>query len=116
MPKIDSVAVAVNAAGIADALACLESEDAEAVPRFECVAAEYGGHVGVIQQIADAADFMEQFRVRHGASAKWGSELPYLYDVWDAIAQRIWWELGKKPLDQIVASAIWSVRNAKTVQ
>ena len=63
MPKIVPVAVAFNAAGIADALACLRSEDVEAVARFEQITEEFGGHVGVMQQIVDAAHFMEKFRV-----------------------------------------------------
>ncbi|MBX3322771.1 MAG: hypothetical protein KF757_07250 [Phycisphaeraceae bacterium] len=113
MSQIDLAVYAINAAGIADAFACLESEDAEAVARFARVTAECGGHVGIIKQIADAAEFMERFRVRHGASAKWGGELPYLYDVWDSIAQAIWLELEKKPIDQIVESAIWSVMSAR---
>jgi hypothetical protein len=114
--KIDYAAIAINAAGIADALSCLEPEDAEAVARFERVTAKYGGHVGVMQQIADASDFMERFRVRHGASAKWGGELPYLYDVWDAIAHTIWLELDKKPLNHMVESAIRSVMGTEAVR
>lgn len=116
MPKIDHAAIAINAAGIADALAFLASEDVEAAARFERVAGEYGGHVGVMQQAAEAAGYMEQFRVKHGATAKWGGELPYLYDVWDAIAQMIWLKLDKKPLDHLVESAIRSVMGTEAVQ
>lgn len=98
MPKIDPAAIAINAAGIADALARAEHHNAEAVARFERVTAEYGGHIGVMQQVVEAAKYMERFRVRHGTCATWGGELPYLYDVWDAIARALWLTLDEEPL------------------
>ena len=109
MSDIDPGASAINAAGIANALACLVSSDAVGAARFELAVVESGGHVGLMQQVALAGMFMEQFRVRHGASAKWGGELSYLYDVWDSIAHAIWMDLGNMPINQIAESAIVSV-------
>lgn len=106
MPKRDHDAIAVYASGIANALACVGSGDAEEVARFERVAEEHGGHVGVMQEVTAAALAMERFRVSHGEAAKWGGELPYLYDVWDAIAMAIWLRLGSEPLDELVEAAI----------
>ena len=114
MSKIEHAAVAVHAAGIADSFVHVKSDDAETITQFEFITEECGGHVGIMLQIAEAAEIMELFRVRQGAAATWGGELPYLYDVWDAIAQALWARLGKEPLKQLVDSAIWSVVNAKT--
>jgi hypothetical protein len=115
VPKIDPAATAFHAAGIASALATMESEDVEDVARFHRVTEEYGGHVGVIHQVVKAAWHVERFRVKHGASARWGGELPYLYDVWDAIARAIRQKLDLEPLDQMVESAIESVTDAETI-
>jgi hypothetical protein len=109
MPKIDPAAVAVNAAGIADALRCVQSDSVEDDARFEALTEEYSGWVGVLLQVVEAGELMERFRVSHGANAAWGGELPYLYDVWDAIAEAMWTKLGKEPLDQLVESAIEGV-------
>lgn len=106
MPKVDSAAIAVYAAGISDALACLESDDGAASARFERVIEEYEGRVGIMQQVAEAAEVMERFRIMHGASAGWGRELPYLYDIWDAIAQAMWDHLGSVPMETLVQRAI----------
>lgn len=106
MPTCDHAAIAAYAAGIASSLACVESGDAKEVARLERVAEEHGGHVGIMQHVAEAAGAMERFRVRHGEDAKWGGELPYLYDVWDAIAMAIRLRLGTAPLDELVEAAI----------
>ncbi|MCL4741000.1 MAG: hypothetical protein KJZ54_02245 [Phycisphaerales bacterium] len=113
MLRIDQAAIAVAAAGIADSLASIKSYDAERVARFERVVEEYDGHVGIMERIAEAAEVMERFRVRHGAGAMWGGDLPYLYDVWDAIARALWTKLGTEPIDRLVESAIVTVMNAE---
>lgn len=116
MPQSDPAAMAINAAGIADALACLVQENKEeAAIRFSCVIAECDGHIGLMQQVMEAGNLMERFRVGRGAFAKWGGELPYLYDVWDAIAHAIWLELDTVPLAQIVESAIHALMDMDTV-
>jgi hypothetical protein len=114
MSKIDHAAVAVHAAGIADSFVHAKAHDATATARCEFITEEYSGHVGIMQQIAEAAKLMECFRARHSAAATWGGELPYLYDVWDAIAQSLLTGLGKEPLERLVDSAIRSVVSANT--
>lgn len=59
---------------------------------------------------------MERFRVSHGEAAKWGGELPYLYDVWDAIAIAIWLRLGSEPLDGLVEAAIRATESVDAAQ
>ncbi|MCK6475448.1 MAG: hypothetical protein L6Q35_01305 [Phycisphaerales bacterium] len=114
MPKFDCAAVAVNAAGIADAFACVQLDATMRAARFECVAVKYGGHVGIMQQLAEAAAVMERFRANRGVSATWGGELPHLYEVWDSIAEVMWTRLGTEPLDQLVESAIQIAMSVET--
>lgn len=49
MPKLDPVTVAIYAAGIADALACMESDDMEKMARLEAIIERHGGHIAVMQ-------------------------------------------------------------------
>lgn len=116
MPKCDHATIAVYAAGIASSFGCVESGNAEEVARFERVVEEHGGHVGIMQEVAKAAVAMERFRVSHGKAAKWGEELPYLYDVWDAIATAIWLRLGREPLDGLVEAAIRATESVDAAQ
>jgi hypothetical protein len=111
MPKIDPAAVAVNAAGIAEAFGSVQSSSKADRDRFDALSEEYEGWLGVITQIAEAGEIMERFRVKHGATATWGGDLPYLYDVWDSIAEAMWTKLGKEPLEQLVDFAIERVVN-----
>lgn len=106
MLKIDSAAVAVNAAGIAEAFRSAQVAAMVGNDRFQDLTEEYEGWVGVTRQIAEAGSLMEQFRVTHGITATWGGDLPYLYDVWDSIAAEMWTKLGDEPLQQLVESAI----------
>lgn len=106
MPKIDVAAVAVNAAGIADALRCLQTDNDANTSRFERLTEEYEGWVGVLTQVADAAELMEHFRIKQGATSVWGGDLPYLYEIWDAIALAMLNRLGAEPLDRLVTEAI----------
>lgn len=115
MPKVDTAAIAVNAAGITDALASIECDNGEAAARFERTIERYEGRVGIMQQVAEAAETMEWVRVKHGVNARWGGELPYLYDVWDAIAQGLWDHLGAEPVDAIVHRSIEQVVSAEAV-
>lgn len=109
MPKIDPAAVAVNAAGIADAFRVLQVSDENGDARLEELTREYEGWCGVVLRIAEAGEIMEGFRAKHGVTATWGGDLPYLYEVWDAIAQALWEQLGMVPLDVIVQRAIEQV-------
>jgi hypothetical protein len=86
MRKLDPRAVAVNAAGIADALACLRARDIGLAIGSATLTKECAGHIELMLQIVEAAEIMEQFRISRGSGAAWGGELPYLYEVWDAIA------------------------------
>lgn len=106
MQTTDHAAIAAYAAGIASALACVRSCDAEEVARFERVVEEHSGHVGIMQEVAKAACVMERFRRRFDETARWGGELPHLYDVWDAIATAMWLRLGSEPLGELVEAAI----------
>lgn len=109
MPSIDQAAIAINAAGIADAFGSVHAHSKIDEGRFEALTEQYQGWVGVMMQIAEAGEIMERYRVKHGANAKWGADLPYLYDVWDFIADAIWAKLGSEPLEQLVESAIQKV-------
>lgn len=115
MPKIDSAAVAVNAAGIAEAFGCVQSGATADRDRFDALTEEYEGWVGVMMQIAEAGEIMERFRVKHGTTATWGGDLPHLYDVWDSIAEAMWTKLGKEPLGRLVESAMERVVNVNAV-
>ena len=106
MLKIDPRAAAVNAAGIADALRTMQLADHDGANRMEDITRAHEGWVGVMLQVAEAGEIMERFRVTRGAKSTWGGELPYFYDVWDAIAQALWDQLGSMPLDALVRQAI----------
>ena len=113
MPKFDPTAVAVNAAGIAEAIGPAQADTTTDQARYDALTEEYGGWVGVVMQIVEAGEIMERFRVKRGRTASWGGDLPYLYDVWDSIAKAMWMKLGKEPLDQLVESAIERVVNVQ---
>ncbi len=106
MSKMDTTAVAVNAAGIADALRVLQAARENGEARFEELTRAHEGWCGVMLCMAEAGEIMERFRAKHGDSATWGGELPYLYEVWDAIAQGLWDRLGEEPLDVVVHRSI----------
>ena len=111
MPKIDPAAVAVNAAGIADAFRALQIADQSGEARLEELTRAHEGWCGVVLRIAEAGEIMEDFRTKHGVTATWGGDLPYLYEVWDAIAQALWEQLGMVPLDVVVQRAIEQVES-----
>ena len=106
MPKMDAAAIAVNAAGIADAFRVLQGAHENGEARLEALTRAHEGWCGVMLQIAEAGGIMERFRANHGDSATWGGELPYLYEVWDAIAQGLWDRLDEEPLDVVVHRSI----------
>jgi len=114
MPRIDHAAVAVNAAGIADAMWCLRSEGTVVDSRFDALVEQCDGWVGALAQVAEAGKLMERFRAMHGARATWGGELPAIYEVWDAVAQALWKRLGTEPLDTIVRRAIDEVMSVQS--
>jgi hypothetical protein len=106
MVKIDTAAVAFNSAGIAAAYTSLCYESNSDDDRFVALSDESEGWLGVIGQITDAGEIMERFRVLHGTSSTWGGDLPYLYDVWDSIAEALLANLGNLPFNELVESAI----------
>ena len=106
MPNIDPKAVAVNAAGIADAFRLSQIEDHDGANRLEDLTQSHEGWVGVVVQISEAAEIMERYRVSQGPNASWGGELPYLYEVWDSIARTLWEYLDSDELDALVRRAI----------
>jgi len=106
MTTLDPAALPINAAGIADAFRRCQFSDDDGAARSDDLSAQYNGWIGVVEEIAYAAEMMERFRIRHGTNAAWGAELPYIYDVWDAIAQALWDHLGNQPVDVIVETAI----------
>lgn len=106
MSKMDTTAVAVNAAGIADAVRVIQAAHENGEARLEELTRAHEGWCGVMLQIAEAGKIMERFRAKHGDSAKWGGELPYVYEVWDAIAHELYERLGTEPLDSLVHRAI----------
>lgn len=114
MPAIDPAAIAVNAAGIADALRVCQLADSDGAARMEWLADHFGGWVGVMVQVAEAGEAVERFRREHGATTLWGNALPPLYEVWDAVAQRLWEHLGAEPLDAIVHRSIEAVMLAES--
>lgn len=106
MPNIDPAAVAVNAAGIADALRACQLADSNGTVRLQWLTDHFESWVGVMMQVGEAAEMMEELRTEQGANATWGGELPYLYDVWDAIAKGLWADLGSQPVNVIVHRSI----------
>lgn len=112
MPTIDAAAIAVNAAGIADAFRVLQVADEEGEAHLEELTRAHEGWCGVVLRIAEAGEMMERFRATHGGSATWGGELPFLYQVWDAIAQGLWDHLGAEPVDAIVDRSIEQAMSA----
>jgi hypothetical protein len=113
MPKIDPAAFAVNAAGIADAFRVLQIADQNGEARIEELTRVHEGWCGVVLRIAEAGEIMERFRAKHGTSATWGGDLPYLYDVWDAVAQALWANLGATQLGALVEEAIEQVASVE---
>lgn len=110
MPMTDAAAVAVNAAGIADALRGLQAAHGNGDARREELTRAHEGWCGVMLHIAEAGEIMERFRAKRGTSATWGGDLPYLYEVWDAIAHGLWNHLGAEPLDVLVQQSIEGAR------
>lgn len=106
MPKIDQRAVAVNAAGIADAFRLLQIVDHDGESRVDEIARSHEGWVVVMERIAEAGEIMERYRVQRGAMATWGGELAHSYDIWDAIAQSLWASIESVPLATLVRRAI----------
>lgn len=113
MLMMDPAAAAVNAAGIADALRVLQAAHENGEARLEELTRTHEGWCGVMLSIAEAGEIMESFRVKQGVSATWGGDLPYLYEVWDAIAQGLWDHLGKEPSDAIVLRSIEQAVNVR---
>lgn len=106
MKNSDATAIAINAAGIADSLRMCQIADHDGAARIDYLTEQLQGWFGVMIQVVSAAEAMERFRVSHGTGAKWGGDLPYLYEVWDAIAAAMWDKLGTATVDNIVSDAI----------
>jgi hypothetical protein len=104
--SIMHASVAINASGIADAFRLCQISDPDGAARVEWLTDHFEGWIGVMMRIAEAGEAMERFRTNLGAAARWGCELPDLYEVWDAIAQGLWDKLGATPVEQIVGHAI----------
>ena len=102
----DCVTIATNAAGIADAFRNCQIDDHDGASRWEDLSNEFCGWIGLVEQIVLAADAMEHHRQSFGETAAWGGELPYLYDVWDAIAKLLWNELPLDDMPSLVARAV----------
>lgn len=116
IPKSDLNEHAVYAAGIADSLACIDRTEPEAASRFNLIVQEFGGSVAIMEQIAEAAVTMERFRSHCGSSSTWGGDLPYLYDVWDAIARTIYTQLGTDTLENLINTTIRDLMCSKDLQ
>lgn len=108
MTVLNQSAHAINAAGISDSMQAIGSNVDRDRTGVSPLIERFDGTIGIVMQIADAGALMEEYRVRLGASATWGCELPYIYDAWDAIASEMWARLGQEPLQQIVIRAIES--------
>lgn len=98
--QVDAFAIAMNAAGIADAFRFLRVTDSDGDNRYHSIADECGGFVGVAEGIAHSAVVMDRFRLKVGESSDWGKDLPHLYIAWGAIAEALWnhWESGPPEL------------------
>jgi len=106
MRNIDSFSVAVLAAGIADAFRTCQLADHDGEARIDHLSRRFGGWVGVMMEIASAAEHLEQIRLSHGKSATWGGGLPPVYEVWDAVAFELWEHLGRIEIPAIVENAL----------
>lgn len=113
MPKIDARAIAVNAAGIADAFRVVQMSDHDGERRAEGIARSHEGWIVVMESIAEAGEVMERCRVQRGTAATWGGELPHSYDVWDAIAQSLWTSIESVPIGTLVRRAVERVAAAE---
>lgn len=105
----DRHAPAVYAAGIASALTRVRAADPHEATRAKFIDDNFNGHAGLMEQVAEAAEMMERIRLEHGPSAAWGTDFPYVYDVWDRIANEMWVGLGSDPLEHLVDRAIRSL-------
>ena len=101
-----SIEVLVHAAGIADAFRLMQLADNDGDSRFGDICRTCGGIVGIMHEIAEAAYVMERFREFLCMSVGWGDGLPHPYDVWDAIAQGLWYELGGTPPREIALRSL----------
>lgn len=108
----DTAAFAINAAGIAVSLCSLTHRAPSDAVRMVRLCEQFEGSLGVMSQIAAAGALMERYRFAHGPSAAWGGELPYLYDVWDAIAGALCEKLDGEPVDRLVLQAIDTLMEA----
>lgn len=106
MSQLDPSAVAMNAAGITQSLNCLQLDKRDDPARYDALLEVFEGSIGLLLQVVEAGELMERYRLTRGHNAAWGRELPYLYDVWDTIAQFMWNQLGLEPLDLIVDRAV----------
>lgn len=106
MKRTDPRAIATNAAGIADAFRNCQIADHDGSARWDDLNEHFGGWIGLVNQIVLAGTAMEQHRVQIDSSAKWGCELPYIYEVWDEIADLLWNELPVNNLSRLVARAV----------
>lgn len=102
----DLKAIAVNAAGIADALRLCQIQDPDGAARWDDLSDQFQGWIGLVGEFVLAAEAMEQHRASLGKNTKWGGELPYIYDVWDAIAELLWNELPVENMAGVVARAV----------
>ncbi len=116
MNDVDTGAIAVNAAGIADSMRGIACEGIVSDDRLSILSEQFSGSIGIMLQVAEAGAVMERFRVRQGPGATWGGELPYIYDVWDAIASAMWLHMEEESLEDIVLKAIESTANSESMQ
>lgn len=98
--------IALHAAGIADALRLAQIDDHDGDARYWEIANRMGGAIGIMAEIALAAEFMEAFRHRVSDDAQWGNELPHAYEAWFAIACGLWNDMGRLAPLEIVATQL----------
>jgi hypothetical protein len=106
IPTTTPNTLAIYAAGIADSFRFCQINDEDGEARYTSLLDQYNGYIGLLREIADAAQYMEAYRLSHGPDAGWGLDLPYIYDVCDAIAEGLWHRLGSDDLEHIVKDAI----------
>ena len=99
-------ALALDAAGIMDALRREQVADQDGEARYTELCDTFGGFIGICDAAVDAAEAMEMLRAKIGPDVAWGEELPHPYEAWDAVAEALWREVDGSNTAEVVERAV----------
>src|SRR5437660_477461 len=106
MTREEARTIALDAAGIMDAFRLAQVEDHDGCNRYEEISDDFGGFIGIADEIVSAAEAMDDFRRVVRADAKWGEELSHQYEAWDAAARGLRSVTGKRNTGEIVVRGL----------